>query len=323
MDIVTFSPEMSELLLTYAGAWVGSCADLSTLARVDRIERFKPLLAQGDKGDSDESQILAATCQGRAVGWLFSRRRAWDSDFFGVAVTHLDLLLAPLDSAEREAVGDELLSRFFANLQSGRRYCIARVDVTDVGGVRSLERHGFGYLVPMATLGRASPKAEMRQHAGASSCEMVFGPWDRNELNAITSLARSAFTHSRFHAEPGLSSSVANELHARWAYNCCVGGLADAVFVARKDKRIVGFIAVNTQFVDKSRVGNIVLLATHPDSRRSGVGTGLLRTGIEWFANRADYCSVTTEMTNLSAMGVYGSAGYRIELEKLYLSRWL
>ncbi len=101
-----------------------------------------------------------------------------------------------------------------------------------------------------------------------------------------------------------------------------------ALFVARMDGNVVGYIAVG---VDKRRSemfgmkwGQIISLAVDPDFHHRGIGKALVARAMEWFREQGcEYLEVVTDQNNIAAIRTYEGAGFRVIYSGITLSRKL
>jgi ribosomal protein S18 acetylase RimI-like enzyme len=89
-----------------------------------------------------------------------------------------------------------------------------------------------------------------------------------------------------------------------------------AVFVARLDGAIVGYIALGIDLHRTRRFdmkwGQLISLAVDPDYHHRGVGKALVARAMAWFREeRCEYVEVQTDQNNIAAIRTYEGAGFR------------
>ena len=87
-----------------------------------------------------------------------------------------------------------------------------------------------------------------------------------------------------------------------------------AVLVAEKEGRLVGFVLVSRArfMLDTSRnTGAITDIYVEPDERRTGIGSRLLATGLEWLKARGYVRVLLNVSTGNPARRLYEKAGFR------------
>jgi dTDP-4-amino-4,6-dideoxy-D-galactose acyltransferase len=114
---------------------------------------------------------------------------------------------------------------------------------------------------------------------------------------------------SRFKKDPRLSHRF-EDLYEQWIKKSITGEMADAVFVAKSDSLIEGFITIKKD-EDQGKIG---LIAVSPVSQGKGLGTRLMQAADFWcFQNRLKTCSVITQLDNKNACLLYKKNGYKME----------
>jgi ribosomal protein S18 acetylase RimI-like enzyme len=149
------------------------------------------------------------------------------------------------------------------------------------------------------------------------------------DASDAAALARTAYVHDRFHADPFIDRELADELHATWVRNSCEGEVADAVLVAEDRSGLLGFVTCKLPG-DKdcnstdSRAGTIVLVATAKQARNRRVDHDLTMAALEWFRkNGCDSVEVGTELSNIPAARLYQMCGFRLKATSVSLRRLL
>jgi len=100
------------------------------------------------------------------------------------------------------------------------------------------------------------------------------------------------------------------------------------VFVARRDGKVLGYIAVH---VDQGRSqcfgikwGVLGSLAVDPDYHHQGIGSALIKRAMQWFREQGcEYVEVSTDQNNIAAIRAYEAAGFRAIYSGLTLSQKL
>jgi dTDP-4-amino-4,6-dideoxy-D-galactose acyltransferase len=98
------------------------------------------------------------------------------------------------------------------------------------------------------------------------------------------------------------------------------GQMADAVVVSRHDRQVDGFVTMRLR---PDRTGSLPLVAIRSDRRGRGVGKRLVTGGLGWLAAQgAVNVEVVTQLSNLSAVRLYESVGFRTVDAGHWLHRW-
>lgn len=131
------------------------------------------------------------------------------------------------------------------------------------------------------------------------------------DFSTIEDLASRCFSYSRFHLDPRMSSQQANAIKKGWAANAC-RGRAPVVYAARVQGRLAGFLAVLEVTSIHGRDAVIDLVGVDADFQGRGIGRALSRAFIRDFSDRADRLRVGTQISNIPALGLYESLGFRV-----------
>lgn len=266
---------------------------------------------------------------------------AWDSQQLGFKVGRLDYLIASGDYKEQYISKEALLKAVLANCANQDvRYLTARVNASDLSSIHLLERSGFIIVDGILTFafmflhgGEANPgegKHVKSQPSGISrdietNCEIRLSrPEDIEQIKAI---AHSSYMHDRFHSDPLIPKEAADNLHAVWLENSCLGKAADAVIVAAKGDRVLGYVTCKidrlTALYLGFTVGAIVLVATASDARRQGVAKRMTYGALNWFYDQGvSVVEIGTQLSNIAASRVYESCGFRLVNSSLTLRKW-
>ena len=222
-----------------------------------------------------------------------------------MAAARLELLEASGPYAEARSAKQKLLCLLMDRCrEAGIRHLSARVDTGDLSTIHALESVGFElvdgiltFLLPMNGYQTAMP-------AGTR----LFEPKD---LPEVLEIGRTAFVFDRFHADPALSPSVADQVNAAWTRNCCLGIAADAVVVAEEEERVASYVTCR---IDRpARRGIIVLVATAEWARGRGAARRASSAALHWFTEQGmEFVEVGTQLRNIPAARLYESLGFRL-----------
>jgi ribosomal protein S18 acetylase RimI-like enzyme len=225
----------------------------------------------------------------------------WISDVLGVPSWKvLDVTLAVSPSDVQAALRDRA--------GQGAAFFFAKVPTRDVTAATNATRAGFAVVDVNVTFDWDAVAAGA-DTSRADAVEVALA--DAGEVAAVEAIAGHCFAFSRFHLDPVIGRDRANEVKRQWARNAC-GGRASAVYVARRRQAVVGFLAV---LESKSAAGTdaiIDLVGVDAGHQGQGVGRALSRTFVDQWRNRADRLRVGTQISNIPAMRLYESIGFRV-----------
>lgn len=184
----------------------------------------------------------------------------------------------------------------------------AQVQVSDVKALTALTRRGFRMVDAAITLrsrefgcsitGRGDPGHVTVRHSTEA------------DLPSVDAIAKNAFQKSRFHLDPLIPDTVANEIKRVWARNLVLGERGDGCLVASYNERVVGFIGYLSP-ADEPVV--IDLIAVDHTVRGRGVGRTLVAE-IQRFGNSLGHgVQVGTQLANRESVRMYEDLGFRFE----------
>jgi dTDP-4-amino-4,6-dideoxy-D-galactose acyltransferase len=140
-----------------------------------------------------------------------------------------------------------------------------------------------------------------------------------DEADALARIARTSFSDSRFFNDPHLNDSRCADFYETWLRNSLSGSLADAVLVERVNGEAAGFVTV--RFDGDS--ASMPLVAVAQELRGRGVGRRMVASALDWLSDRgASDVEVITQLTNVDAIRLYTSAGFRLQNSSVWLHRW-
>lgn len=225
---------------------------------------------------------------------------AWDSEFWGVraarthASTYAQLLTAEQAYAEQGIEWASLLVPVkeldLINAAVGLGYCVTDIRYTMVMSLGP--RQSFD----PATVGTSEDAEE------------------------LANLAADSLRESRFFADEHLDDNRCATFYRTWVHNSFSGQMADAVLVARSNQGADGFITVKRHAEGRTL---LPLVAVRPDRQGKGVGRQLLAATLDWTkAHGASSVEVVTQLTNVPAIRLYSSCGFRLQNSAVWLHRW-
>ena len=189
---------------------------------------------------------------------------------------------------------------------AGSGFFFSKVPVTSVGLTRRLCDAGF-YLVdtnvvlemPARPRTAAPPAFEVALAQAADHA-------------AAQAIAGSSFAFSRFHLDPLFPHATADLIKREWIRSYCEGRRGDALFVARKDGQVAGFLAALVAKTGGKSVAVIDLIAVERHARGNGVGPALVARYHDHYAGQVDILRVGTQIANVASLGLYRRCGFGV-----------
>ncbi len=214
----------------------------------------------------------------------------FESDIFGAPLCRIALPPGIPSTAELMAMTDKAR-------REGVALIACRLPAGNAAAGRALEGAGFYEIETLVTLARDIP-ASTEMPAGVA----VGG---REDAETAAALARTCFTHDRYHADPSVPQAIADEIKARWVRNG-FNGRADAPLVARGLSGLAGFNLCLLRGSDAI----IDLIGVAETARGQGFGRKLVLGALAHYAGRASRMLVGTQSTNTASLGLYRSLGF-------------
>lgn len=176
-------------------------------------------------------------------------------------------------------------------------FYFAKVPCHDTPGSERLQQHNFRVVDTAVTFLRRA----------AAACQLPPQECTAEEQDSVLELARTSFRYSRFHLDPRVSNALADEIKREWVANYFRGRRGNAVLVARREGRPVGFLAA---LIANSGERVIDLVAVAPAWQGKGVGGELLGQFSSWAGTHP--CLVGTQAANLPSIKLYQRHGFEL-----------
>jgi dTDP-4-amino-4,6-dideoxy-D-galactose acyltransferase len=228
--------------------------------------------------------------------WLSSvlGRSSWKVSAVSASTPLAQIRVALLDRAGREPA-------FFS----------AKIPTSDVVAVTNATQAGLSVVDVNITFDWAGMSSGGIDDAKGQASDVAIETANPDDTAAIEQVAARCFTFSRFHLDPGIGVDRANEIKRQWAGNAC-RGRARAVYVARRPDGIAGFLAVLENRSDAGTDAIIDLVGVAGAHQGQGTGRALSRRFVDQWRGRVDRLRVGTQVSNIPAMRLYESLGFRV-----------
>lgn len=308
----------------------------STASHQTKVQPMRPALsarslvhhdgwrpANGSELDKDPVRIVLNNARGAA--WVFLRRShvsglarfsmlPWDSGQLRIEAARIDHIVASGSYREQLAIKESLLGNVLKEISARSvRHVSIRVDASDLSGLHVVERAGFITVDSLLTFAIDLSK----HHWGVPETDFRLRLATAADAYEAAALARSAYVYDRFHSDPFINNTHANELHATWIHNSCTGKAADAVLLAEDESGLLGFVTCSLKRETTPRTsrlsGTIVLVATAERARGRGVGYATTMAALKWFRGQGcEHITVGTQLRNIPASRLYQRCGFSL-----------
>jgi len=270
------------------------------LARLSRESKGAPLLSWRKRAavvrPSNPSLVMSEVCS----------ILPWDSDFWGFPVARIDchtLTGQVANSAVQWCKEHKVRCLYFA------------ADGACPETLNQAWENGFRFIdvrVDMETVVSDAPA----EATNTQLCREAVA----EDLAAMQDLARLAHEDTRFFKDSNFNPVKAADLYAIWIARDFRDHKVFVAVSSSQPGRVLGYLSTNKVGTSEGRIG---LVAVSPEARGRGLGKHLVRQALGWFRSQGlGKVRVATQGTNVAALRLYESCGFRIADVKLWFHRW-
>lgn len=239
----------------------------------------------------------------------------WDSRTFGFPVYEVRVP----GTGERESLGEALRAWTTKCLPPGKTFAFTKIDATDLVTSRAFAQAGF--YVAEASLDIAVSLAKMTPIPAPKRPFATLRAATEADIPAVVEIAKEAFTHDRFHLDPGFPREAADTRYAGWVEGGFRSGDPLYVFESTGAKpTVAGFYLLKR--VDETSV-NLSLAAVGRVFRQSGLG-GLMYQDVLVECQRLGFrrAETTISASNTDVANVFARLGFGILRTRFCLHRF-
>jgi dTDP-4-amino-4,6-dideoxy-D-galactose acyltransferase len=260
--------------------------------------------------ESEDGAAWMMVQQNQTLGFTSLSMLRWDSEQLGFAAGRIDYLVAEGGYPQQHKTKKALLRHAINEAtRRGILHLSIRVDANDLSSLHVLEEAGFITVDNILTFALKLKD----HHSEAFDHNFTIRPATMQDADRAGNLALGVYSKDRFHSDPRINKDRADQLHAEWIRNSCLGKAADVVFLAESDEQLLGFVTCKVQRNTAETVGTIVLIGCDENARGRGVGQALTLTALDWFKQAdCDLVEVGTQLRNLPASRLYEKCGFRL-----------
>jgi dTDP-4-amino-4,6-dideoxy-D-galactose acyltransferase len=228
----------------------------------------------------------------------------WLSDVLGMS----SWKVLGLEAASAAEIRHGLLDRAGGDTS----FFFSKISTHDVGALTNAALAGFFVVDVNVTFDWRETSGDGSKDDMIDNSDVTIEVARAGDTSVIENIAGHCFTFSRFHLDPAVGRGRANEVKRQWARNAC-RGRASVVYVARaSDNDVIGFLAVLESTSNKGKDAIIDLIGVDAARQGRGAGRALSGTFVEQWHDRADRLRVGTQISNIPAMRLYESIGFRM-----------
>ena len=201
------------------------------------------------------------------------------------------------DSAKDGTPLTEVLSR-------SQVFCYSKVSPSELASLHALESYGFHLVDTNVQLRK---NVSVWSSASKHSDDSIRWAKPSDEQD-VARCAAEELTCSRFHLDPLVTAESANGLKREWARNYFLGKRGDAMVVAEREGRVVGFLQI---LCSEPKEWTIDLTAVSREFRRQGLGRAMIEFAQAHYSE-AENVLVGTQAANAGSISFYQSAGFQV-----------
>lgn len=226
------------------------------------------------------------------------QRDQWLSDVLEMPCYRMT---GPLESASSDAMAAAMA----AAAPSGRAFFAAKQATDDIAAIETLVRAGFNVADVGVTLVHNGEVMDARVADGVTIENAT-----EDDEGDIVDVAGRCFVYSRFHADRRIGAERADKIKREWVRNSCRGRAA-MVYLARRAGEVAGFLAVMKRDGETGSEAVIDLIGVDAEHQGQGVGRSLSLRFIREWRGRAERLLVGTQASNIPALRLYETLGFR------------
>jgi ribosomal protein S18 acetylase RimI-like enzyme len=244
----------------------------------------------------------------------------WDTQHFGIKVGKIDFLLFDdfIELNDRLKFLKELYEKF-SDLKF--QVVFLRHSLSDSKTIFALSKAGWFLADVLLTFHRNLEDLLFSEFKKDFSIRVREAR--KEDSNSIGNLARRSFGTSHFHSDPNLPHVLSSELYAKWSISSLSEPLSK-VFVAEDNEVICGFIVCSVKsLMNKVSYGVIDLIAVDQNKQKMGIGKLLLTEALKWLSSQVSSVYVGTQATNVPAVRLYESIGFKLVDSEATFHLWV
>lgn len=138
----------------------------------------------------------------------------------------------------------------------------------------------------------------------------------KKDINQISEIAKKSFKYDRFHKDPNIKDSTANEFYRIWGMNLLKRN-KKVIVVKNRHGKILGFLG----FYEEGKDAKIDLIAVHPDYVGKGIGEKLVDSFLTYCIDKYEFALTGTQSTNIPAVKLYEKCGFRLIKSEVTMHR--
>jgi GNAT superfamily N-acetyltransferase len=304
---------------------------LAHLPQLDIEQRRVYCLNEITESLADESSIAFAwIASGRLDGFIIYVDSPWDSRIVRRRIGTVKHLAVTRDDPAGVEILCELTNELMQPLiNRGTECVVCRVQSSELALIHALEQSGFFLMDTLLDFVFAFP--------GTGPEPINLRPRDKRlrirrskprDLRALMAINERAFANyfGRYHADPRIPPGTATRIYAEWMRSA-FEGWADWILVGEMDRKIAGSAlwrqTLAAQEKNSPGVAYCDMVVVDPEFQGSGLGTALMRHGMDVARDVAQYLVGPVHICNYSIQRTLQKVGWKIFGARHSFHKWL
>jgi GNAT superfamily N-acetyltransferase len=130
------------------------------------------------------------------------------------------------------------------------------------------------------------------------------------EHDRVLDIAKHSFLYSRFHLDPLMADTLADEVKRSWIESYIQKRRGEKLWVAVSKGQPVGFLADLAGTADGQKIRVIDLISVAKEHQGCGAGKALVEFFVHHCASQCDRVQVGTQVANIPSMRLYERCGF-------------
>jgi hypothetical protein len=228
----------------------------------------------------------------------------FDSGIFGFNCYKIsDLFVFSSDFTETELVVNKLLEKVDKTLTnwSNNYYLFYSLNNNLKNAMEifnCIVKNRFNYIHTLLTFSSVRYSAEIKSYY--PELGILIREANINDVNEVADLSYKSFKYSRFFMDPTLDKSKSEILLKTSAENSILNKLADIIYVAECNGKIVGYYSGKKKMIPElnQTIGEAIISVIDEKSRGMGIFSALDNHLLNWFSKNTDFAEMGTYFAN-------------------------
>lgn len=297
-----------------------------TLATIEMrwlTELASTLVAPGAAG-------IIAEIDGKIRGLAVHAPLPWDSSIIGKRMCALKQLSVDSTFSEREHLLAKLLGNSIEHaMRESMDFILLKTESSDAVLDNVLASHGFQQMDTLLCYVYQSRNNQdsRRNHAlfPVGFNVRLAEPSDAEKLVEVTRVSFAGY-FGRYHADPHIGREKATKVYEEWMRSC-LAGWADWTLLLEHKGQIAGYSSWKKpsphDLLHNIRLGQLSIIAIHPDYSQRGLATCLIAEGMKKLSNHVEHISVLTHINNIPMQRAVQKLGWELSGEQRSYHKWL